>query len=66
MCPSDWMSCIGEGPDALFPITFKCSVFWELPRSNKSPCKAPMIEGEDQTEEIISGPDLLSAATLLH
>lgn len=55
VCPSDWMSCIGEGSDALSPITFKCSVFWELPPPNKSPCNSPVIEGEDQTEDIISG-----------
>lgn len=36
VCPTDWMSCIGEGFRTLFLITFKCSVLWGLPLCNKS------------------------------
>lgn len=65
VCPSDWMSCIREGFKTLFSITFKCSVFWELPLCNKSPCSSDN-RGEKQTEEITWGKtveELVSAVT---
>lgn len=54
MCPSDCMSCSGDGSDVLSALTFKCSVFLDLPPTKKSRCKSPMIEGEYQTEDIMS------------
>lgn len=47
MCPSDCMSCSGDGSDVLSALTFKCSVFLDLPPTKKSRCKSPMIEGEN-------------------
>lgn len=43
VCPPDWLSCIWGGFKTLFLITFKCSVFSELPLCNKGPCRALMI-----------------------
>lgn len=43
VCPPDWLSCIWGGFKTLFLITFKCSVFSELPLCNKGPRRALMI-----------------------
>lgn len=53
VCPPDWLSCIWGGFKTLFLITFKCSVFSELPLCNKGPCRALMI-GVNSTQRKLS------------
>lgn len=66
VCPTDWMSCIREGFKTLFSITFKCSVFWELPLCNKSPCEALMIGVNSSRGNYLRGKseNFVSAAIL--
>jgi len=52
---SDWMSCVWERFRTLFSITFKCSVFWESPLCNKSPCEALMLGVNGRQTELLEG-----------
>lgn len=55
VCPTGWMSCIRQGLKTLFLITFKCSVFWELPVCNRSPCEALMIGVNGRQRKLLEG-----------